>query len=352
MYRIPARTSVLPRLADSYDVYDISYEVKRDVSRHRVEKISLSSSSQFTKHYKLESENKKPVGYGTFGEIYLCRSISSPKHDLVAVKAMNKEKQPYFSREVEMLKRVAHSKYCLNLDRILTTPNNVYLVTEYLKGGDLFDYICDHNVGLNTLSIKDALFLAKKMLQGIEECHLQNFSHLDVKPENFVFRQPVNETGVEDSELILVDFGAAQPYVNRPFARGPETYIKGMDDLWKGHKQIKFTGTASYISPEIFLSNRFSSRSDVWSLGVSLYMMLTGERPFDSTCAKEVQALVIEESQRPRAESIFVRSKTLNSINCPQNVRRFLETLTEPLPQNRPSSTEALREISEILNKF
>lgn len=323
------------------------YEGAWKVSRDRIEKITLKSTSQFRQFYDFENCQTEPLGYGTFGSVHICKPKGIQNAPRYAVKQMQKSRQPFYSREIEMLKRVTASRHCIQLKRIYETPNSVFLVTELLNGGDLFDFIVQNNVVSGTLSFEESLLLTRKMLLAIEECHLQNFSHLDIKPENFVFREKVDD--IESSELVLVDFGAAQPYVLRPFARNFGAYIKGKDDLWKGTRKTKITGTISYVSPEIFLYNRFSSRSDVWSLGISLFMMLTGQRPFEAKCEKKIEALVVEESKRARKESVFVNHPALVPIKCPHNIQTLLIALTEPKPENRPSSSEALRLVDQLL---
>lgn len=327
---------------------NVKFDGPWNAYRKRVEKTRINSSKQFKNFYTFVNCETEPVGYGTYGSVHVCKAKQNDSSSK-AVKIMQKSRQPFHSREVEMLKRVSSSSHCIRLEHIFETPNTVFIVTDLLEGGDLFDFIVDNNVALGTLTFRECMLLCKKMFQALEECHLQNFSHLDIKPENFVFKAtPTSD--LTKAELFLVDFGAAQPYMKRPFARSFLSYQTGEDDLWTGTEKAKITGTISYLAPEIFLYNRFSSRSDVWSLGVSLFMMLTGQRPFESPCEKRTESLIVEESRKDRRESVFVNHSALKEVRCPEEIVSLLKRLTEPLPENRPSSSEALKAIEILLN--
>lgn len=127
-----------------------------------------------------------------------------------------------------------------------------------------------------------------------------------------------------------------------------------MDDYWIGEPESHIGGTASYVSPEVVLSGRFSSRSDIWSIGVTLYMLLTGQRPFDaetnaspSAMEKEIKQKIRQEAAKARAKSLFSTCKDLENIH--EGVGRLLVEMTHPDPAFRPSTTEAIAFINLML---
>ena len=136
-----------------------------------------------------------------------------------------------------------------------------------------------------------------------------------------------------------------------------------MDDYWIGEPETHIGGTASYVSPEVVIQGRFSSRSDMWSMGVTLYMMLTGQRPFDAEVDEgsdhdeicyetEIQKKIKAEAARAPNKSVFRTCEDLQGIH--EGTKRLLVEMTQPDPAMRPSTTEAIHYIDKLLleNKF
>lgn len=341
--------AVVSRFELLKDARDSRLERDQYAGKHVVNTVQLSSEAEISEHYTLDDQHI--IGTGTYGTVL--SAVCNRTNQRVAIKGMEKSEQPHYLREVDMLKRV-NCKGCVRLLEVMETDSKVFLVTELLRGGDLFDYIVDNNVYLGNMTVKQVLLLTKAMLCSLEACHLNNFAHLDVKPENFVFRKGADK---DFTDLVLVDFGAAQPFRLRPFARDRNQYQMGMDDYWIGVPESHIGGTASYVSPEVVIDGRFSSRSDMWSMGVTLYMMLTGQRPFevdytDSESAynaeKEIQSKIKVEAERARNQSIFRTCKDLENVH--PGTKRLLEEMTQPDPALRPSTTEAIHYIDKILD--
>lgn len=341
--------AVVSRFALLKDARDMRCERGQYAGNRVVNTVRLSSEEDLKEWYTLDDQHQI-IGTGTYGTVL--SAVCNRTKQKVAIKGMEKKEQPHYAREIDMLKRV-NSKGCVRLLEVMETDAKVFLVTELLRGGDLFDYIVDNNVYLGNMTVEQVLMLTRAMLCSLEACHLRNFAHLDVKPENFVFRH-----GAEKNltDLVLVDFGAAQPFRLRPFARDRDQYQLGMDDYWIGIPESHIGGTASYVSPEVVIDGRFSSRSDMWSMGVTLYMMLTGQRPFEvdytdspSTynAEKEIQSKIKVEAERARNQSIFRTCKDLENVH--PGTKRLLEEMTQPDPAMRPSTTEAIHYIDKLL---
>ncbi len=126
----------------------------------------------------------------------------------------------------------------------------IYLVMELCPMGELFDMIVEGE----HFTEKDAALVIEKLLRALLHCQTINITHRDIKPENIMYS--------EDGEVKLIDFGLAKHNKNK--------------------KQAMHTiaGTPYFIAPEV-LKRDYSKECDIWSLGVVLFMMMTGNYPFD-----------------------------------------------------------------------
>merc|ERR1719411_1195804 len=151
--------------------------------------------------------------------------------------------------------------------------NNYYIVSELCTGGELFDRIVDKN---HPITEKRASQLVKTMLQAIEHCHKKNIVHRDLKPENFVF-----QTMDPESEMVLIDFGCAKK-------------VKDQNE----YKDL--VGTPYYLAPESAAGHKYIRTgavlkcSDVWSVGVIAYVLMTGRPPFNGHSNTEIFSAIIK----------------------------------------------------------
>lgn len=135
---------------------------------------------------------------------------------------------------------------------------NVYLVMELCEGGELFDRIIEKQ----HFSEKEAREIFKQIAQGLAHCHANHICHRDLKPENFLL---LNKS--DSSPIKIIDFGLSHIF---------EEQKEGQ------FNKIQMTtraGTPYYIAPEV-LAGKYDEMSDVWSLGVILFILLSGLPPF------------------------------------------------------------------------
>ena len=181
------------------------------------------------------------------GEIRACKHLSKLNLD-------NLEK---FQREINILKQIDHPNI-VKLFEIYETNHSIYLVMEECKGGDLFDKILEHINNHEMFSEKDSAHILQQIMSAIEYCHNYGICHRDLKPENIVFFKKGNEY---NNPLKIIDFGLSR-IVDR-------------------EKKLKSkVGTAYYVAPEI-LKGKYNEKCDIWSAGVILYILLSGEPPFN-----------------------------------------------------------------------
>jgi calcium-dependent protein kinase len=203
----------------------------------------------------------KLLGHGQFGYTYVATDKATG--DRVAVKKIDKNKMVLpiavedVKREVKILKELAGHENVVQFYNAFDDDSYVYIVMELCEGGELLDRILSKKN--SRYSEKDAAVVVRQMLKVAAECHLHGLVHRDMKPENFLFRSPK-----EESPLKATDFGLS-------------------DFIKPGKKFQDIVGSAYYVAPEV-LKRKSGPESDVWSIGVITYILLCGRRPFwDST---------------------------------------------------------------------
>ncbi|OIT22262.1 PREDICTED: calcium-dependent protein kinase 28-like [Nicotiana attenuata] len=199
----------------------------------------------------------KLLGHGQFGYTYVATHKSNG--DRVAVKRIEKNKMvPTIAvedvkREVKILKALSGHENVVQFNNAFEDDNYVYIVMELCEGGELLDRILAKKD--SRYAEKDAAIVVRQMLKVAAQCHLHGLVHRDMKPENFLFKSPK-----EDSPLKATDFGLS-------------------DFIRPGKKFQDIVGSAYYVAPEV-LKRRSGPESDVWSIGVITYILLCGRRPF------------------------------------------------------------------------
>lgn len=197
----------------------------------------------------------KQLGKGGYGKVYEIRSkktgeIRACKH-LSKLNIKNLEK---FKREIEILKKMDHPNI-IKLYEVFESERSLYLVMEECKGGEVFDKIVERIQAKQMYSEKDAANIIQQVLSCIQYCHNHNICHRDLKPENLLYLNPGSE---RDNRIKVIDFGLSQ----------------------SADKLKTKVGTAYYVSPEILKGN-YTQLCDIWSAGVILYILLTGDPPFN-----------------------------------------------------------------------
>ncbi|XP_071475775.1 putative sperm motility kinase W [Marmota flaviventris] len=222
---------------------------------------SSSSEDALTGQYEV----LRSIGKGSFGTVRLARHILTGAE--VAVKTVSKgELDPaLLQAEVAIMKAVEHPSV-VQLFQVMETADRVYLVMEYAGWGQLLQYIPE-GVGLPEW---EAQGLFEQVVSALCTCHAQGIAHRDVKAQNIL----LDSRG----RIKLCDFG-----LGCQFRQG-----ELLDTL---------CGTITYWAPEMFLQQAYIGPAvDVWSLGVVLYLMLTGHLPFDGDTFEELMDQVLHRS--------------------------------------------------------
>uniref|UniRef100_A0A8C2TRI7 Myosin light chain kinase 3 n=1 Tax=Coturnix japonica TaxID=93934 RepID=A0A8C2TRI7_COTJA len=192
------------------------------------------------------------LGGGRFGQVHKCTEVSTGLNlaaKIIKVKGA-KEKEEV-KNEINIMNQLNHVNL-IQLYDAFEAKNNVTLIMEYLDGGELFDRITDENYNLTEL---DAILFTKQICEGVHYLHQHYILHLDLKPENILC---VSRTG---NQIKIIDFGLARRY--------------------KPREKLKVNfGTPEFLAPEVVNYDFVSYPTDMWSVGVITYMLLSGLSPF------------------------------------------------------------------------
>ena len=209
------------------------------------------------------------IGKGSFGKVYRCVDLQNQGAPL-AIKVMSKYR-PYESaattitkidNELRALKIMSRCKYVARFIDSYEDEDSVKIVMEYCRGGDLNNYVEKYG----TLTEPQLAAVAYQVLTMLKYCHEYGIVFADIKPANFCLCDPSPNA----LDLKAIDFGCTRHEVGR-----------------------SMVGTPAFMSPEAFARN-FSYKTDIWSLGVTLYWLYTMRFPYstnDTLAPMDVMAL-------------------------------------------------------------
>ncbi|XP_036140651.1 serine/threonine-protein kinase D3 isoform X3 [Monomorium pharaonis] len=196
------------------------------------------------------------LGSGQFGIVY--GGVHRKSGRAVAIKVIDKLRFPtkqeaQLKNEVAILQNLSHSGV-VNLERMFETPERIFVVMEKLKG-DMLEMILSSEKG--RLSERITKFLVTQILVALKHLHSKNIVHCDLKPENVLLSSDTDFTQVK-----LCDFGFARIIGEKSFRRS-------------------VVGTPAYLAPEVLRNKGYNRSLDMWSVGVIIYVSLSGTFPFN-----------------------------------------------------------------------
>jgi eukaryotic-like serine/threonine-protein kinase len=245
----------------------------------------MSDETEFNR--KGDYEILGVLGTGGMGKVYKVRNVLSDRIEAMKVLLPNladqKELADRFLREIKVLASLNHPNIAV-LRTALMIENQLVMIMEYVEGTTLAA-----RLDQEAISWRDALNYIDQVLAALSYAHKQNVIHRDIKPANMM----LTPGGV----IKLMDFGIARP------GNDPGLTVTGTT-----------VGSLAYMSPEQVNCEPVDARSDLYSVGVSLYEMVTGQRPFKGDSNFSIMQAQLQQTPRPPIEVKADLPESLNQI--------------------------------------
>ena len=245
-----------------------------------INEINQQESQKFRKNREKQSiydyESLAIIGRGAFGEVHVCREIKTG--NIYAIKKMKKEiltqkNQVMHIRSEQLIMSKIKSPWIVDLKASFQEDDYLYLVMEFLPGGDFMSYLIKKDI----LTEDEARFYTAELILAVDSIHKLDCIHRDIKPDNIL----IDKNG----HIKLSDFGLAKVsdnihknFINNKFNNNKLTH----------QKNYSCVGTAYYVAPEVLNKSGYGKDIDWWSVGVIFFEMLIGYAPFCSEETKEV----------------------------------------------------------------
>jgi serine/threonine protein kinase len=277
------------------------------------------AASQVTSQHEPKIEDIGPyhllrlIGEGGTGKVYL--AVDTRLDRKVAIKILSVD----FTEDVDRVSRFkqeARATSSLNHPNIVTifevgeTQDRNYIVTEFVEGLILRERLAAALPG--GLEPREAVTIITQVLQALDAAHRAGIIHRDIKPENIIVRA--------DGLVKVLDFGIAKLDASQPASVGHLTTRTGV-----------VMGTAAYMSPEQARGQRVDHRTDIFSVGIVLYEMLCGRKPFEGDTWSDVMAAVLVKDPPP-----------IDSAAVPLALKQIVERCLEKTPDKRFQSASDL----------
>lgn len=217
-------------------------------------KAEEDSNSKKSKTFNSIFDRGGKLGEGAFSVVIEAKEKDSGESYAIKIVTKSKlslEDEVALKDEIQVLRELKHENI-IRLYGVFDEPDYIYLVTERMMGGELFDRI----VQKAYYNEKEARDVCKILLDALAYCHDRRVAHRDLKPENLLL-----VSKEDDNQLKLADFGFAKTCTEPKSLRTQ-------------------CGTPGYVAPEILFGVQYDTQADIWSLGVIIYILLGGYPPF------------------------------------------------------------------------
>jgi serine/threonine protein kinase/Tfp pilus assembly protein PilF len=289
--------------------------------------MALTSNSQFGRY-----EIRSLLGKGGMGEVYLAYDTGLRRQ--VAIKLLPAE---YTQDRVRLsrFEREAYAASSLNHPNILTIyeigqqDGHHFISTEYVEGESLRQHM-----SRSRLQLREVLDAASQVASALSAAHASGIMHRDIKPENIMLRR--------DGYVKVLDFGLAKLADDTvAAAKQEETDAESPTRMKVVNTEPGLVmGTASYMSPEQARGLDVDARTDIWSLGVVLYELVSGRLPFEGTTTSDVIATILHREPP---------SLLLDRSDVPAELERMVE---KALTKEREERYQLAKELSVDLKRL
>src|SRR5436190_2388659 len=277
-------------------------------------------------HYKIS----EPIGTGGMGEVYLATDVIAGR------KAALKLLPLRFTGDTGRLNRFqheAHAVVALNHPNILTVyeigedHSTHYIASELIEGETL-----RQRLTRGPMQLSEAVEIAIQVASALAAAHQAGIVHRDIKPENIMLRP--------DGYVKVLDFGIAKLAEQEVPATMPKDEALLLVETNLG----SILGTVRYMSPEQASGGHVDKSTDIWSLGVVLYEMLTGHAPFTGDTPKEVMSAILEKEPAPLTHYV---------AHLPAELQQIVsKALCKDRTERYQSAGEVLQELKNLRRKL
>ena len=274
----------------------------------------------------------RPIGEGGMGEVYLAKDTMLGRE--VALKLLpaqfttDKDRLSRFQQEAQSTSALNHPNI-LTIHEIGESDGTHFIATEFIEGDTLRDYVSNRQ-----LPLSEALEITIQVADALDAAHDAKIVHRDIKPENIMIRR-------RDRLVKVLDFGLAK-LAERPQSRTASSNLSTRALVKTDPGMVM--GTVNYMSPEQTRGREVDYRTDIWSLGVVLYELVTRRLPFRGETSNDVISAILRDEPAPLAhyskdvpeelERIVTRALRKRSDERYQQVREValdLKTLKQRL---------------------
>jgi len=264
-------------------------------------------------HYKILSQ----LGEGGMGVVYQAEDAKLER--TVALKfvaphlVQDPEVRKRFEREAKAAASLSHPNIC-TVHEIDEAEGKTFIAMPYVEGESL-----DEKIGHGPLKLEEALDIAQQIAKGLQAAHKKGIVHRDIKPQNVIVG--------DDGLATVMDFGLAQ-----------------LTEASRLTKADQTMGTTAYMSPEQTGGSGTDHRTDIWSLGVVLYEMVTGRQPFKGDYDQAIMYSILNEEPEP---------PTAVRTGVPMALEVFVAKCLAKNPDERyGSASEIARDLGTLADKL
>ncbi|KMZ59800.1 putative Protein kinase [Zostera marina] len=249
----------------------------------------------------------KKVASGTFGDLYRGTyngqevAIKKLKHE-----CMNDTMVVEFNHEIKIMRKIKH-KNTIKFIGACSEPPNLCIVTEFMNGGSVYDYLHKHK---GSYKLHDLLRAANDIAEGMNYLHKNDIIHRDLKAANLLRG--------DDGVVKIADFGVSR--------------VRDHSGIMTAE-----TGTYRWMAPEVIAHKFYDQKADVFSFGVVLWELLTKEIPYERYTPLQAAVGVVQQCLRPRIPK-----------DCPPKFASLLEDCWQQDPNDRLNFTEIIERLEEL----
>lgn len=289
----PSRESEAICLEDSNSCED--WEVSRSP-------VKVEAGSMFSEQFELKEE----VGKGRFGTVYRCiERISGRPRAAKVIRCIKAKDKETVEREISVMNKLHHPKL-MQILAAFESGKNMIMVMEFISGGELFERVIADDF---VLTEHDCVLFMRQICDGVAYMHKCCVLHLDLKPENILCKTRTCH------QIKIIDFGLARVY--------------SLDESLR----VLF-GTPEFVAPEVINYEPVGPPSDMWSVGVICYVLLSGLSPFMGESDPETFANIT------RGEMDF-DDEAFDTIS--EDAKNFISLLLVKKRKNRMTAEECLK---------